>query len=280
MRLSLMFFSVMTLFAGGRAMAVLNSSDNISREILDQCDEQALAYEDYDAIIAAAAEGLAALGVFTKSEFRGVKIGFCDLQRVQGPVATTSCARDTILLDTKYANKDESLVLKTTLSHEMKHYFQHRGQKIRFGENYCFSDQYKSDKAWMEEEADAFGDNVAALLFIGRTVEIKNNCPVAVTVYLEDDDPLGPAPDGARFIDIAPQSTVTAPGQSRSKFFKFYAQSEPVRGERRFWRNATMAHRRMINGKAYGLKQTTLSNRSRATGPFQMKLSCSNKQNR
>ena len=127
----------------------------------------------------------------------------------------------------------------------------------------------------MENEADAFGDEVAALFFTGRPIEIKNECPAAVSVYLETDEPGSVMRDFRGFIDVAPQSSILARGRSVSKFFKFYARSEPYDGRRRVWRGATMADKRIIDGKAYGLKQIALTNQSRSRGPFLLKLSCS-----
>ena len=104
-RVSLRVLLAATLVAADNAAAQPNPSDDIPQHVLDECDEQAMSYEGYDQAILAAAEELAALGVFEKNEFRNVRIGFCDLRGVQGPVATTSCARDTILLDQKYAGR-------------------------------------------------------------------------------------------------------------------------------------------------------------------------------
>ena len=225
--------------------------------------------------IANAADGLSELGVITQNEFRGVKIGYCDLRSVDGPVATTSCGRDIILLDTKYADENESLTLKATLAHEMKHYFQLTEQKSRFGEGYCTSQRFTADKAWMETEADTFGDNVAALLVTGRTVVIKNECPAAVAVYLEAEKPVGAGGEAGEAIDVAPNTTVATPGRSVSNLFRLYARSETHDGRQHFWRDMGGTHTHRIDGKLVGLKLATLSNRERTAGPFQLKLSCS-----
>lgn len=260
------------------AIADRKPSDEIPGAFLHACEKVAMQRGAYAPSVAGAADGLSELGVFTKAEFRDVKIGYCDLRSVDGPVATTSCARDIILLDTKYADEDEAFTLKVTLAHEMKHYFQLKEQKSRFGEGYCTSERFKADKAWLETEADTFGDNVIALLVTGRSVEIKNECPASVAVYLEFDKPVGAGGEAGKAIDVAPNSTVAAPGRSVSNLFRLYARSEPHDGRQHFWRDTGQAHIHRIDAKLVGLKRATLSNRERSTGPFQLRLSCSDEQ--
>lgn len=250
------------------------SSDEMSQDILNECDARAMPFGMFDRKIADAAKGLTAMGVFEEEEFHNAKIGFCDLRRVGGPAATTSCAGDTILLDRGYAAKDQDLVLTATLAHEMKHYFQHSEQKAKFGDSYCLTQNYIEDKVWMEEEADAFGDAVAELFFTGRPVEIENQCPVVVSVYLEADNAISVKGESLGFIDVAPGTTVLSSERSMSRFFKFYAESSPAEGRKQVWRGSTMAHKRVINESVYGLRPVMLSNPFRSKGPFQMQLSC------
>ncbi|GEM_PF-2803118 len=250
------------------------SSDALPQEILDVCDARAMPFGGYEPAIAAAAADLIAMGVFTSEEFSNVKIGFCGLRDAQGPAATASCARDSILLDIGYAAKDQNLVRNATLAHEMKHYLQHSERKAEFGQDYCSSDQYAADKTWMEEEADAFGDDVAALFFTGRMVEIKNECPVAASVYLEADRPMPAIGDSASFIEVAPHATVVLDGRATSNLFRIYAETTPSHGQKRIWGGAGASDTRVIDGKVYGLKRITLSSASRSAGPFEMRLSC------
>lgn len=214
------------------------------------------------------------MGVFSASEFHGVKIGFCDFRRVNGPAGTTSCTDNTILLDSGYRRKNQGIVLKATLAHEMKHVFQHRELKAKFGDDYCSSDRYAADRDWMEKEADAFGDQIAALFITGRAVDIINECPVAVSVYLEADAPLTANSAALDFIEAPAYSIVRSPERAISKFFKLFAEAELYNDERKVWGDATMAHTRIINGNRYRLKSISLPNAQRSAGPFQMTLSC------
>ena len=248
-------------------------SEKLPQAYLEACDDRAAPFGAYDRSIAAAVEDLTDIGVFEEAEFHDVKIGFCDLRKVRGPAGTTSCAHDTILLDSGYAARDQGLVLKATLAHEMKHVFQHRRLKAELGEDYCFTDRYAADKGWMEREADAFGDEVAALLFLGRKVEIRNDCPVAVSVYLEADRPLSTG-DALGFITAPAHSITPSPERSVSKAFKLYAETAPGADRKKVWGDRTMAHTRRIKGGLYRLKSIALPNAERATGPFQLMLSC------
>lgn len=250
------------------------SSDELAPALLDACDEQAMPFGGYHPAIAASVNDLTAMGVFTEAEFNRVKIGFCGLRDAQGPAATISCARDIILLDAAYTADGKRLVRNANLAHEMKHYLQHRAQKAAFGEGYCASEQYAADKIRLEEEADAFGDEVAALFFAGRSVEIKNDCPVPVAIYLEAARPVWATGGALAFTQIAPHATVVQTERSASKFFKVYAEMQSSGEPKRIWGAARSADGRIIAGRSYGLKPVTLSNASRSSGPFRMVLSC------
>lgn len=262
------------LLAANAAAANPLPSEELPQPMLEACEERAAPLGRYDRPIAAAVEALTGMGVFEKAEFRGVKIGFCGLREAGGPVATISCARDIILLDSGYAAKDQSLVMSATLAHEMKHYLQHAAQKQKFGPDYCSSGRYAEDKTWMEEKADAFGDEAAALFFTGRGVEIKNECAAPLSVYLEPEHPMSAIGDSLSLTDVAPQSTVALPGRALSKFFKTYAATGGGDGRQTIRGGARAPDKRIIDGKVYGVSPVTLSNASRTDGPFQLSLSC------
>ena len=256
------------LVAGG-ALA----SDNVPQKVLDACDADADG--DYNAPIKSAVQSLIEIGAFTDNDFDGVKIGFCSLRQFDGPVATTSCARNSILLDEKYANKSQSFVLRATLAHEMKHFLQHQKQKAAHGETYCVSAQYDADKEWMEVDADKFGDDVAGMLFVGRLIEIENTCPVTVRIYLDEGTIIPEDEQPHSFISAPPETSVSAFARSKSKFIKIFAESEHD-GERQWvWQNKTTMHKRVVDGKSFGLTDYILSAKSPSAGPFLLKLSCS-----
>ena len=250
-------------------------SSEIAQDVLAACEARAEPFGGDDRTINEAAMALIDMGVFNATDFSDVKIGFCGLRAARGPVATTSCASDTILLDAGYAVDDEKLALKATLAHEMQHYFQHREQKAKFGDGYCESARYQADKAWMEAEADAFGDDVAALFFLGRATEITNDCPVPARVYLEADMPRAARDEFPGFVEVAANATAAAPERALSKFFRLYAEATPDEGRKRVWGGSAMSDKRAIDGKIYGLTPVALEAPSRSTGPFQLTLSCS-----
>ncbi len=250
------------------------SSEQISQELLEACDARAKPFGRYDDSVAQSVDALTEMGVFSAREIQSVKIGYCELRRANGPAGTTSCAQEIILLDSGYAANDRSIVRAATLAHEIKHVLQHRAHIARHGDGYCESDQYIADKGWMEVEADAFGDGVAELFFAGRAVEIKNECPVSVSIYLEADKPMPVAGDAVGFIEAPPLAVVHSPERAMSRFFKVYAKTEAKDGERKLYGGATMATKRDIAGKTYGLESVALSNADPSKGPFQMTLSC------
>lgn len=267
-------FSIACYLLPSPAIAAPLPADVLPQGALEVCDAEAAPFERYNPKILVAVEALAGMGVFDESDFRDVKIGFCDLRRMNGPAATTSCAHDTILMDSGYAGKNKSIVLNATLAHEMIHVFQHRAKRAAFGDGYCSSDQYAADKASMEIEADAFGDAVGALFFSGRGVEIQNDCPVAVSVYLEAERPVSTKGGFPDFIDIAPGETVSSPERSYSKVFRYHARSKPLENRAWVWGSAYDARDRIIDGEAFGVKQIALANRHASTGPFLLHLSC------
>ncbi len=269
------FLFIVLLATAPPALAGRVSSDEISEDFLSACDDQAMPFGAYDGEIAAAVTSLTAMGVFAEEDFRDVKIGFCDLSSVGGPVATISCAGDTILLDAGYAAKDQHFVLKATLAHEMKHYFQHRKLKAEFGEGYCLSDQYGADKTWMEVEADAFGEEVAALFYLGRSIEVRNECPTAISFYLEADYPIMAQKGPRTFTTAPPGSTVLSPERALTRSFLIYAETQqPHDGAKKVWGNAASVQKRKIDGAIYGMTTITAPNPRRSTGPFQLTLNC------
>ncbi len=260
-------------FAGDeRAIAAPRPADALPASLLEHCDQQAKPFERYARTIGAAASALVDMGVFAEADFRGVKIGFCGLRGAQGPVATTACASDTILLDHKYDHPGQTLTLLATLSHEMKHYFQHRDRKAEFGANYCDSARYNADKPWMEAEADAFGDAVAELFVLGRVVEIVNDCPSPLSIVVEPDRPASAGGDALGFLEIAPHDTAHWTVNALSKHVRFYAETD-IGGEKKIWRGETRANMRFVDGRSYRLTRISLGNQQASKVPFQLRLS-------
>lgn len=257
------------------ALADALPANEMPQQILEACDARAMPFGAYDQKIAASVEALTDMGVFETSEFYDVKVGFCDLRSADGPAATTSCASDIILLDSGYAKRDQSLVRNATLAHEVKHVFQHRAQRAAYGDGYCDSSQYASDKAWMEKEADAFGDGVAELFFTGRAVEVRNECANAVSVYLEADNPIAASDDPPAFMEIPAHSAMRVQERAASKFFKLYAETKSASAKKQRWGGPAMAYKRFIGGKSFGLQQVTLNSFERSAGPFYLTLDCS-----
>ena len=261
--------------ASGEAVAATAlSSREISQDLLEACDARAMPFGRYDASIEKSVQALTDLGVFSAQDFENVKIGFCGLRAVNGPAATASCARDTILLDSGYDASDKRIVRSATLAHEMKHVLQHRALIAKHGDGYCGSDLYPADWEWMEAEADAFGDAVAEMFFSGRAVVIRNDCPADVAVYLEADYPTSPREANLQLTTVAAGSVVPSRVRSLSKSFKFYAEQSSGHSYNNDWRGKTMAYRRVVGGETVGLRPITLTNAARSTGPFQLTLAC------
>lgn len=274
MREIILRLSVIAVLITGDAFAQINPSDQIPQQVLIDCDSKAKSYGRYSPPVAAAKNKLIDIGVFSDSEFRNIKIGFCDLAGVEGPVATTSCELDTILLDKKYKRENLSLVLSVTLAHEVKHVLQHQKLKARYGDDFCSSEQYLAEKPSMEAAADNFSDSVAELLFSGRPVEVENSCDAPVAVYLESDDGIIPAVNSRELITVGAHSKIMMPSRAASKYFKFYAQSELHNDRRWVWRGTARASKRLIKGKAYQLRTTKLPSKLREAGPFLLRLTC------
>ncbi|NNE39795.1 MAG: hypothetical protein HKN14_02625 [Marinicaulis sp.] len=269
----LIWLLIATQFAISAGAQPLPSRD-IAQDILEGCDAQAFDFDDYDLAVKSATTTLMNLGVFSEAEFRGVKIGFCHLRAANGPVATTSCVDDTILLDEKYRDDDQRLVRAATLAHEMKHHLQHAQQRKMYGPGYCNSEHYEKDKTWMETDADKFGDDVAALLFAGRPVEIRNTCEQALSVYLETVTPGASIQSFFDLLEIPALSNAITPHRSTSKYFRVYARSDDDKGERLDWNGAVDSETRDIGGKTYRLKNITMANAARSIGPFVLRLTC------
>ncbi|MEM8772840.1 MAG: hypothetical protein AAGD92_14430 [Pseudomonadota bacterium] len=258
-------------FSGVAAQS--HASDQIPEAVLDACDRDAEAYEHYDTAIASAANDLIALGVFSKTEFQGVKTGYCDLLKLRGPVGTTSCRRDTILLDEKYKDERQKLVLAATLAHEMKHVLQHREQKAQYGDIYCESDQYEADKAWMEDDADAFGDSVAGLLFVGRSIRIENRCPFPVSIFPGVGSPVSSHAHDVDIVEAGPRATLETDLRSARRDFEFFAKGVSDEGRLQTWRG-------MKDDPKVGRpsqdehNEVRLQASARSTGPFVLRFSC------
>jgi hypothetical protein len=249
------------------------ASDQVPAEILRTCEAKAQAFGAYDVAVAGAIADLDALGVFAPEDFSAVRIGLCPLRAHGGPVATTACARDIILLDEKYAGADARPLLRATLAHEMQHVRQHRDRRVRRGAAWCDSDAYRPERAALEAEAAAFGDAVAALFYVGRPIEVRNACTVAVGVFLEGEG-VAAGRAGARLFDAAAGATVQAPSAATSRHVRYYARSAAADGRRWVWGDAQGPDRRFIDGRTVGLRRLTLPAPRDAAAPFRLVLRC------
>jgi hypothetical protein len=255
------------------AVAAPLTANELPQSLLAACESRAAALSRAEAPIVAAARDLIAMGVFREADFDGVGIGFCGLKAAGGPAATANCANDSILADEGFASDDQRLPLVAVLAHEMRHHQQHQERKAAGGEGYCESAAYAAEKPELEAEADAFGDAVAALFFVGRDVEIVNDCKVDIALYVEADEALAPA-GPARFTAVAALSRESLALKALSGEVRFYAQSQPRDGVRYVWRGPNRTDLRFIGGKPYALKRATLQASSPTEGPFRLRLSC------
>ncbi|MFN3958519.1 MAG: hypothetical protein ACK4NP_01250 [Parvularculaceae bacterium] len=256
------------------AAAETLTADAMPPALLAECDARAEPFARYAPPIAEAAAALIRLGVFMEREFHDARIGLCDLKRARGPLAATSCEDGVILLDAQFADPGQTLPLRVTLAHEMKHHLQHAEKKARFGEAYCAGAQYGADKQELEAEADAFGDNVAGLLVLGRAVEIVNACDAAVLIYLEADDPAAIRDAAASFQRAPAKTAVISPERAFSGKVRFFAQSAPKDGQFHVWREGAGPHSRIVEGRPVRLKAMTLAAAGRDEGPFRLRLTC------
>ena len=252
------------------------ASDNVPAAILEACETNADPSGAFEPAVAAAIGDLDALGVFIGEDFAEVRIGFCALRAHQGPVATTACARDVILVDEKYAGADQRPLLRATLAHEMKHVAQHRERRARLGAAWCDSDAYRAERPTLEAEAETFGDAVSTLFYVGRKIEITNSCPVAVRVYLEGDGVFAAnAKKPPAFFSAPAGASVEAPAASMSRRILYYAESAASGGKRWVWRDKRGPDPRFIEGRTVGLKRRTLPAPGDASTPFRLVLRCS-----
>jgi len=249
------------------------TADRLPQALLDRCDATAASFGAYPAAVAKSVAALADIGVFKKEEFAPVRIGFCGLVAAGGPVAAASCASDIILLDEKYADEKQALVLNATLAHEMKHHFQHRAAKSLHGAAYCDSARYAADKAAMEREADAFGDAVGELLALGREIEIVNHCADPLAYYLEADN-AATAPPAQAFEILPPNSSARAGARALTSRVFYYAETRPDAGAPRRFDSAASPHQRFIEGRSVRLRSARLQSAGRESGPFLLEISC------
>jgi len=242
-------------------------SSALDQGLLAECEANAAAYPNFDPSVQTAIDTLEALGVFGAQEFRNVKIGFCNLRGGNGPVATTSCADDTILLDQKYRDDSESDIILSTLAHEMKHFQHHAVQKRRFGEEYCRSAQYRRDRLWMENVAGPFGDEVAALAFVGRPIEVENECPEPVSVFVDGVAVRRDNTETAKTFVIPPNGTKQTSVIANARTIQYFASGErlalPGDGEER-----------IIDGERRRLSHAVMATRARGAGPFVLRIDC------
>ena len=254
--------------------AMTIASDAVPPSVLGPCDAAARAQGAYAAEIEAARRSLVALSVFDDAEFEGVRIGYCGLVAAEGPVATTSCADDIILLDEKYAAPAQSLVLAATLAHEMKHVLQHREKRAASDAGYCADDAYLADRAALEADAEAFGGAVLQLVFAGREIAIRNACPAPVSVFVAPDAPKTAAGATGAAFAIAPGAAADETLRSASRSVRYAAISATANGRRHRWAGEKNAERRMVGGERIPLIAAILPVADRADGPFQLTLRC------
>ena len=261
-------------------LSIADAADNIGplpssaldQAMLSDCDALARPYGDYQQEVWSAIDALDRLGVFAPEEFRNVRIGICDLRSQNGPVATTSCERNTILLDEKYENDASQFSLVSTLAHEMKHVLQHAVKKEQYGDVYCSSDQYVRDKDALERDADAFSVAVEKIAFLGRPVEIENTCPSAVEVYVDGESVRFEEPDSYQIVSVKPNTTISANATSTSKSIQYYAATTLSDGLRRYWRGG--GEERIIDGVRHQLAPVDLETSARASGSFVLRVHC------
>ena len=247
------------------------SANDLPASLLNVCDAKAAGMGYYAGPIADAMLVLIELGVLSFDDFRGVSIGFCGLRAAGGPVGTTSCAEDIILLDSNYAGTGQELALAATLAHEMKHVRQHRQKRAARGIQYCDSTRYRLDAPTLEAEADAFGDATARLALLGRSLEIHNGCAGPVHVHLETEKPIARAPADIGFHEIAAGKTIVWPGRTASSAALFHAWSKEVSPSIDGARNG---QRVIIDGAPYFMSRARLSVQAPTRGPFRLTIDC------
>lgn len=264
--------ALLSLAAPARADPL--TADLLPPQLLADCEARADPQGRFAPAIAAAARALIDIGVFAAEEFKDVRIGFCALQKAQGPVATAACADGVILLDEKYSRPDQALALRATLAHEMAHHFQHREKRKAFGDGYCESARYGADKPALEAAADAFGEAVAELFVLGRPVEIANACAAPVLVYVEAADPVAVRGAAPAFLRIEAGAAARSPEGALSGAVRYYAATAPETAPARVWRDEESAHTRIVEGRHIRLKETGLRAAGREKGPFRLRLKC------
>lgn len=266
-------------FAAGQVLSALGGSsaaeapltaDRLRQSLLAACEAGAAPYGSYDRAIAQGAVALIGIGALSAEDFSAVRIGFCALRAAGGPVGVTACGEDVILLDDKYRNAKQSLVLSATLAHEVKHVLQHRAERAARGKAWCDSADYVEQKASLEAEADEFGDAAAALVALGRPIEITSACDKPLTVYLEADDAVGAADPS--FLRIAAKGSARAADRALSPRALYFAEAAPTpKGEAR---SRQSGNTRIVEGRLISLKAARLVAADRLETPFRLTLSC------
>ena len=238
------------------------------------CESRSPFFSDYHPTIKKAADDLIAMGVFTQGEFSGVRIDFCALYEQYGRYGTTNCSNDVVLLDEGYARKGRDLVLRATLAHEMKHVLQHRELRLAHGLDYCASNQYENDKPRLEAEADMFGDRVARLFFGGRAVEIRNQCSVPVSVYLEPNKPLVRSETLPEVATVPPGGVYETAERATSNEFRGFLEALEGAYMRVDWTNFGGGYSRIIGKEIRIVNDVVIGNPERVKGPFVLNVTC------
>ena len=249
------------------------TADQLPPALLAACEARAAALDRAEPAIATSAAALTAIGALAPEDFDGVRIGFCPMRRESGPVGATSCRDDIILLDEKYRAPREALVLHATLAHEITHVRQHRAKKASLGAAWCDSAAFRAAKEAHEAAADEFGDKAAALIALGREIEIINDCDAPLLVYAEAVDPV-PAGGVAAFERARPHGAAVARDRALSGRVLYYAETAPASGPKRIFTDPKSSQSRFVDGRLVRLAAARLSAPDRLTSPFRLRLSC------
>lgn len=254
-----------------RASSAPLPANRLPEAFLAACEAAAPSYGGYERAIAEGAAALIAIGALSGDDFAAARIGFCPLRAEGGPFGVTACGEDVILLDDKYRKGKDALVLSATLAHEMKHVLQHRGRRAARGRAWCDSADYASERDALEAEADAFGDGAAALVALGRPVEIASACDRPLTVYVEAEDAVAVAGAEPLFLSIPARGAAIAADRARSPGALYFAESAPpapgagARGG---------GQTRIVEGRLIRLRPARLAAPPRLDGRFRLTLSC------
>lgn len=288
----LMCFTVRMPMAAGEAVPL--TGDQLDPAFLARCEANAYSLEQglepppddalndtlYDALNDALAD-LASLDIVDNGAVAGMRAAFCPLKVQGGPLATTACAGEIILLDSGLAAADQRFALAVTLAHEITHVTQIRTAKAAQPGGYCNAGAFDRDAPGFEAEADRVSAQVRDLFVLGRAVDIHNQCTVPVRVFLELDHPQTGASGSVETLVLAPQSTARASSRALSRWVRFYASTDPANppatsraADKKIWQSRSRRYARFLEGRIYRFMREALPAAAPTTGPFLLTLSC------